>query len=100
MATKRAVRKVQPGSSRRLALVFVFLLLVFAGLEVTHAHADAQGPASSCAICVSVHANAPALIVHPLPTLRPLARVALQLETQRQSTAPKLTFFIRPPPSA
>jgi hypothetical protein len=78
----------------------VLLLLVFAGLEATHAHADAQRPASSCAICVSAHANAPALTLHPLPTLRPVATVAAPLETERPSSAVKLTFFIRPPPAA
>lgn len=82
-----------------MALMCVLLLLVFAGLEATHAHADAQRPASSCAICVSAHANAPALTVHSLPTLRPVARIAVQLETERQTTALKRTFFIRPPPS-
>lgn len=92
--------KVQVEASRYVALICVLLLLVFAGLEATHAHADAKIPASSCAICVSAHASAPALTVHPLPTLRPVARVAVQLETDRQSTALKLTFFIRPPPAA
>jgi hypothetical protein len=92
--------KIPTRSSRRLALMCVLLLLVFAGLEATHAHSDAQRPDSSCAICVSAHANAPALIVHSLPTLRPVARIAVQVETERQTTALKRTFFIRPPPSA
>jgi hypothetical protein len=92
--------KVQTTGSRRLALVCVLLLLVFAGLEATHAHAGAQRPDSSCAICVSAHANAPALIVHSLPTLRPVARIAAQREPERQTTALKRSFFIRPPPSA
>jgi hypothetical protein len=73
---------------------------VFTGLEATHFHSDAQPPASSCAICVSAHANAPAIIVYSLPTLRPVARIVVQLETERQTTALKRTFFIRPPPSA
>src|SRR5262245_45518592 len=83
--------RVQARSSPRLVLVCVLLLLVFAALEATHAHTDARSPASSCAICVSAHANAPALSVHSLPTLRPLARIAVQLETERQTTALKLT---------
>ena len=94
------MRNVPTRSSRRLALMCVLLLLVFAGLEATHAHPDTQRADSSCAICVSAHANAPALIVHSLPTLRPVARVAVQLETERPTTPLKRTFFIRPPPSA
>lgn len=92
--------RVQVRSRQRLALVCIFLLLLFAGLEATHVHADAQRPASSCAICVSAHANAPALTVHSLPTLRPVAMLAVPLETRGLSTVVKLTFFIRPPPAA
>lgn len=102
MALERAVmRRVQLGSSRYIALICVLLLLVFAGLEATHAHADGKVQASSsCAICVSAHASAPALSANPLPTLRPLATIAIQFETERPSTALRLTFFIRPPPAA
>src|SRR5262245_52852010 len=101
MAVKREMmRKVQLGSSRRLALMCVLLLLLFAGLEATHAHADGKVQASSCAMCVSAHASAPALTANPLPTLRPLARVAVQFETERPRTAVRFTFFIRPPPAA
>ncbi len=92
--------KVQLGSGKLLALMCVLLLLVFAGLEATHAHADAKLPPGSCAICVSAHANAPALTLHPLPTLLPLATVAVPLDKEHQSTAPRLAHFIRPPPAA
>jgi hypothetical protein len=94
------MRKVQLETSRYVALICVLLLLVFAGLEATHAHAGGKVQASSCAMCVSAHASAPALAANPLPTLRPLARIAVQFETERPSTALRLTFFIRPPPAA
>jgi hypothetical protein len=94
------MNQVQAKAGRYLAVVCVLLLLVFAGLEATHAHTDGKIPASSCAICVSAHASAPALTVHPLPTLRPVATLAVPLETRGHSTAVKHTFFIRPPPAA
>jgi hypothetical protein len=99
-ASRAVMRKVQLESSRVVALMCVLLLLVFAGLEATHAHADGKVSASSCAMCVSAHASAPALTANPLPTLRPVARVAVQFETERPRTALRLAFFIRPPPSA
>jgi hypothetical protein len=94
------MNRVQLETSRWVAMVCVLLLLVFSGLEATHAHPDAKLPSSACAICVSVHANAPAITLHPLPTLRPVATVTVPLQTEGKSVAPELALFIRPPPAA
>ena len=79
----------------------ILLVLVFAGLEATHAHVDARRVQNSepCAFCVSVHANTPVITVHPLPTLRAVEMVAIPFQTEGKSAAPELTFFIRPPPA-
>ena len=81
-----------------LALACVCLTLMFAGLESTHAHSDAKitGP---CAICISIHANAPAITFHLLPTLRPVQTLAVARPVEGLGIAKELRLFIRPPPS-
>ncbi|HEY6305420.1 MAG TPA: hypothetical protein VI488_03050 [Candidatus Angelobacter sp.] len=78
----------------------MLLVLVFAGLEATHAHYDAlRGQNSApCAFCASVHANTPVITVHPLPALHAVEMVAIPSPTEGKSVAPQLTLFIRPPP--
>src|SRR5215813_8754514 len=94
------LRKVQVESGRRVALLCVLLLLVFAGLEATHAHADAKMQTAPCAICVSVHANAPAITVHVLPILQPVATTPVPFEAEGKSIILGSDLFIRPPPAA
>src|SRR5260370_6229642 len=71
---------------------------MFAGLESAHAHSDAKvtGP---CAICISIHANAPAITFHLLPTLRPVQAVAVARQVEGLGIAQEPRLFIRPPPS-
>jgi hypothetical protein len=87
---------------RFIAFTCILIALVMTGLEVTHAHSDAAVSAKSrpCAICISVHANAPAVTFHSLPVLYAVDIVAVQFQTEGKSTAPELSLFIRPPPSA
>ena len=87
---------------RWIALGCLLLVLVFAGLEATHVHSDAQlaGNASPCAVCISVHANAPAVSFHPLPTLLAVEIVAVPFRTEGKGIAEEIALFIRPPPAA
>ena len=87
---------------RFIALGCIFMALAMTGLEATHAHSDAAVSTNSrpCAICISVHANAPAVTFHSLPVLYTVAVVAIPFQTEGKSTAPELSLFIRPPPSA
>lgn len=85
---------------RGIVLACLLLVLVFAGLEAVHSHADANPPgrARSCAVCVTVHSNAPAVTVYPLPTLRTVAMVAAPFLAQGKGISQELSLFIRPPP--
>jgi len=87
---------------RFIALSCILMALVMAGLEATHAHPDAAVSRNSrpCAICISVHSNAPTAMFHSLPVLYAVDVVAIPALTEGKSTAPELTLFIRPPPSA
>jgi hypothetical protein len=87
---------------RFIALSCILMALVMTGLEVTHAHSDANVSRNSrpCAICISVHSNAPTVMFHSLPVLYAVDVVAIPALTEGKSTAPELTLFIRPPPSA
>jgi hypothetical protein len=87
---------------RFIALTCILMALVMAGLEATHAHSDAAGSRNSrpCAICISVHSNAPTVMFHSLPVLHAVDVVAIPALTVGKSTAPELALFIRPPPSA
>jgi hypothetical protein len=87
-------------SGRWLAVVCVFLLLVFAGVEATHAHADGplSGSSSSCALCVSAHANALAVTFVPLPAPLITEAVDVPFHPQVRGLVGELSLFIRPPP--
>src|SRR5437899_871370 len=54
---------------RLIALSCILMALVMTGLEATHAHSDAAVSSNSrpCAICISIHTNAPTVIFHSLP---------------------------------
>src|SRR5437899_999114 len=102
---ERSVRisQFETGQVKRLiALSCILMVLAMAGLEATHAHAEAAAPRNSrpCAICVSVHANAPTVTFQSLPVLFAVDVVAIPFLTEGKSTAPELILFIRPPPSA
>ncbi|HEY6936278.1 MAG TPA: hypothetical protein VI424_03950 [Terriglobales bacterium] len=100
MALKRK-RQFEPGGLKSLiVLCSLLLVLVFAGIEATHAHADGKisGQSGSCAVCVTVHASAPAVTFHPLPALRAVAMVAIPALEQGKSHGAELSLFIRPPP--
>jgi hypothetical protein len=83
-----------------VAISCLLLVLVFAGLEAMHAHPDGNlsGQSGHCALCITVHANAPALTFHPLPALRTVAMVALPALDQGQGIGKEISLFIRPPP--
>jgi hypothetical protein len=87
---------------RWVALSCIFLALLLTGLEATHAHSDAAVSRNSapCAICLSVHANAPALTFQFLPQLHAVATVIVSRPTEPKGAGAKLWLFIRPPPSA
>ncbi len=87
---------------RSIALSGILMALVMAGVEATHAHSDAAVSSNSrpCAICISVHSNAPAVTFHSLPVLHAVDMVAIPYRTQGKNTAPELSLYIRPPPSA
>jgi len=96
------ISQFETGQLKRfLALGCILMAMVMAALEATHAHADATAARSSrpCAICVSVHANAPTVTFQSLPVLYTVDVVAIPSLTEGKSTAPELTLFIRPPPS-
>jgi hypothetical protein len=87
---------------RFTAFLCILLFLVFAGLEATHSHPEGtfDGSSGHCAICVSVHANAPIATVHALPVLLALEIVSVPLDTHGHSALRELSLFIRPPPLA
>jgi hypothetical protein len=85
---------------RCTAYACVLLVLLMVGVEAIHAHPDApHAKASSpCAICISVHANAPAVTFHPLPTLSAVETVAMAFQAQGKGIVKEISLFIRPPP--
>jgi hypothetical protein len=93
-------RKAQLENGRWLALVCVVLLLIFTAVEATHAHSEAAlGSSSSCALCVSVHANALPITVHSLPSPLVVEVVPISFHTEVRGLTRELSIFIRPPPS-
>ena len=86
---------------RWIALCCILFSLLISGLEVTHAHtgANAARDASSCAICISAHANAPTIVFGSLPVLYAVEIISIPRQSQSRSAAPELALFIRPPPS-
>jgi hypothetical protein len=86
---------------RWASLGCLVLALLMATLEATHAH---SGPGSAratshCAICISVHANAPAIAFHPLPTLCALEAATTPLEPEGRGIIKEISLFVRPPPA-
>jgi hypothetical protein len=90
------------GARRWAARACIFLVLLMVGVEATHAHRDAASPRTSspCAICISVHANAPAVAFHPLPTLSALETLAIAFQAQGKGIVKEISLFIRPPPAS
>ena len=88
------------GGLRWIALGCILLVLLISGLETTHMHSGASSSNNSCAICISAHANAAAVVFHPLPVLYAVDVVAIPFQTEGRSTSPQLELFIRPPPAA
>lgn len=85
---------------RLIALASLCLILVFAGLEAAHAHpaSDVARGSTPCAICIAVHANAPALTAHALPVIFTVESMTVLFRAERKGTTQDLTLFIRPPP--
>jgi hypothetical protein len=78
----------------------VFLVLLVAGVEATHAHSEVANVRSSpCAICLSVHANAPSITLHLLPTLSALETLVQPSLMQGHGIQTEISLFTRPPPS-
>ena len=85
---------------RLAALACISLVLLLAGLEATHSHSDVSSVRSSpCAICLSVHANAPAVTLLLLPTLAALATLVTPSLIEAHGTQREISLFIRPPPA-
>jgi hypothetical protein len=87
---------------RLLAMVCIVLALFVAGLEATHCHSDGAVARNSspCAICLSVHANAPTVTVYLLLVFHSVEAFTVPYETQGKSAISELSLFIRPPPAA
>jgi hypothetical protein len=99
------IGNTQLGSSRLwrwTALTCILLVILMTGVESVHAHSGVPNgrTSSSCAICISVHANAPVVVYHPLPTLAAVEMVAIPFQTEGKGTSTELSLFIRPPPAA
>ena len=87
---------------RFIAMVCIVLALFVAGLEATHSHSDGAVARNSspCAICLSVHANAPTVTVYLLLVFHSVEAFTVPYETQGKSAISELSLFIRPPPAA
>ena len=99
----RVITKSQRGTSffkRLAALSCISLVLLLAGLEATHAHSDVTNVRSSpCAICLSVHANAPVVTVLLMPTLAALDTLVTPSLVEGHGIQREISLFIRPPPA-
>jgi hypothetical protein len=85
---------------RWIAWTCLLLILVFSGLEATHAHSDLPSTSSTpCLICLSAHAKAPASTVQLLPVLFTVEALVTASAVQEISLAKLLALFTRPPPS-
>lgn len=88
---------------RWISAFCLLLVLAAASLEAVHIHsggAASRGSESSCLICMSVHANAPAITTHFLPVLSAVGVIVVVHETEAKGITGHLELFIRPPPSA
>ncbi|HET8890842.1 MAG TPA: hypothetical protein VFQ41_18200 [Candidatus Angelobacter sp.] len=88
--------------TRVVALLCIALALFMGVLEATHSHSDAAVARNSspCAICLSVHANAPTVTVYLLQVFHAVEAFTLPYESQGKSAASDLSLFIRPPPTS
>ena len=86
---------------RWVGISCILLVLMMTGLEAMHAHADEASPGATrpCAICISVHSNAPATNVDLLPVLTTLEIVKVSYQNWHTSKPRELKRFIRPPPT-
>jgi len=84
------------------ALVCLWVLLAFAWMETTHAHPanDLARGSNPCAVCIAVHANAPAVTAHPLPVVFATESVTIAFRAEHKGVASDISLFIRPPPAA
>ena len=90
---------------RVVALLCIALALFMGVLEATHSHSDGavarnSSPSSPCAICLSVHANAPTVTVYLLQVFHAVEALTVPYESQGKSAVSTLSLFIRPPPIA
>jgi hypothetical protein len=87
---------------RVVALLCIALALFMGGLEATHSHSDGAVASNSspCAICFSVHANAPTVTVYLLQVFHAVEALTVPYESQGKSAVSELSLFIRPPPIA
>ncbi|HEX5433680.1 MAG TPA: hypothetical protein VFY05_05545, partial [Candidatus Angelobacter sp.] len=85
---------------KRLAgLLCIALVLWLAGLEALHAHHEVANVRSTpCAICLSVHANAPAITLLALPTLSELEILVAPSLIESYGIQTEISLFTRPPP--
>ena len=85
---------------RVIALLCIALALFMGALEATHSHSDdaVARNSSPCAICLSVHANAPTVTVYLLQIFHAVEAFTIPYETQGKSAVSELSLFIRPPP--
>jgi hypothetical protein len=83
------------------ALCCLSVLLAFAWLETTHAHPAGELARGStpCAVCIAVHANAPALTAHPAPVLFTVETLTASFRAERKDITAEISLFIRPPPA-
>jgi hypothetical protein len=89
------------GVRRWAAQACILLVLLMAAVEAIHAHPEASRARASspCAICISVHANAPVVAFHRLPTLSAVETVAIPFQAQGTGIVKEISLFIRPPPA-
>ena len=84
---------------RWISAACLLLVLVFAGMEAVHAHsALIEDSGTPCLICISAHANAPAIVVTSLPVVFAVEFLMLPHEVEEQSITTRLELFTRPPP--
>ena len=97
----RTGHKAHPGSTWRvlLALMCVLLVVVAGTVQVAHTHADAATHAD-CSLCVAAHVTIH-LVETPAPA--PTAAVVTVLETLppvvRPTALSTFALFTRPPPA-
>ena len=88
------------GLRQLICISCILLVVLMTGVEATHSHSDAVNPRASshCAICISVHANAPAMTSYSLPVLAAVEVLFVAPQIQSKASFAELELFIRPPP--